>query len=69
MTIPRPWRRIAAHAVAAGWTIRRTRRGHLLWTAPDGTRVVTAGTPSDWRSLRNDLAQLRRAGLTVRDGV
>jgi len=69
VNVPRPWRRLAAHAIAAGWTIRPTRRGHLLWTAPTGARVITSSTPSDPRAVRNHRAALRRAGLTVAAGL
>lgn len=67
MTIPRLWRDLARHATAAGWTIRRTRRGHLVWIGPDGLRLVTGSTPGDRRATRNHRAALRRAGLKVRD--
>lgn len=47
-----------------GFTTTRTRRGHFA-VRRDGLIVaVLAGTPSDWRSTRNVLAQLRRAGFT-----
>jgi len=46
-----------------GFVVRHTSRGHLA-ISRDGHRVaVLAGTPSDYRSHRNGLAQLRRAGF------
>lgn len=49
---------------AQGFTYRRTGTGHWQVRNPDG-RVVTvmASTPSDHRSMRNSLADLRRAGF------
>ncbi|MCI1748561.1 MAG: hypothetical protein LKI24_11000 [Acidipropionibacterium sp.] len=47
-----------------GVTVRRTRRHYRVYR--EG--LLIAGlptTPSDWRSLRNARAQLRRAGLAV----
>lgn len=57
---------LAARALAAGWEIRRTASNHFAWRAPEGRAlIVSAGTPSDWRSARNLRARLRRAGLDV----
>lgn len=48
-----------------GCTIVRTRRGHYK-VFLDGKWITTlAGTPSDWRSLRNSLAPLKRAGVRL----
>ncbi len=47
----------------AGFKVRTTRRGHHL-VSKDGIPVTSiAGTPSDWRSLRNSIAALRRVGF------
>jgi predicted RNA binding protein YcfA (HicA-like mRNA interferase family) len=48
-----------------GWTISRTRRGHVVFTPPDVTvpPAVHSGTPGDQAALRNLLADLRRKGL------
>lgn len=47
-----------------GFEIRTTKRGHHL-ISKDGVIVASlAGTPSDYRSIRNSLAALRRAGFT-----
>ena len=52
---------------AAGGTVEpsRSKTGHWkVYLA--GVFVGTlAGTPSDWRSMKNALAQLRRAGLDI----
>lgn len=46
-----------------GWTVERTRGGHLAWTSPDKNvrPIYSASTPSDRRALNNLRAALRRA--------
>lgn len=46
-----------------GFEVRATRRGHLAVSTSGQSIAVLAGTPSDWRSHRNGLARLRRAGF------
>lgn len=46
-----------------GFEIRFTKKGHVT-VGLDGKLVATlAGTASDWRSAKNALARLRRAGF------
>lgn len=46
-----------------GFDVRSTRRQHLF-VSRNGQPITTiAGTPSDSRSYRNAMAQLRRAGF------
>jgi hypothetical protein len=48
-----------------GFTYRGTGSGHYLVWGPDGKVVTTLpASPSDWRSLKNAIAVLRRAGFT-----
>jgi len=48
----------------AGWSVQQRRGGHLCWRPPGrGAIVFSAATPSDWRSLANVRASLKRAGL------
>lgn len=50
---------------AAGGEVVWTRR-HLRVVNPStGAFVVVSGTPSDWRTLRNSRACVRRIGLAV----
>lgn len=56
-------RRLMRELTRQGFTTHRTRRGHLAVKRDGATVAVLAGTPSDWRSTRNALAQLRRAGF------
>lgn len=57
-------RTLAGYAEAKGWEVTRT-SSHVQFTSPDGKRVTTSSTPSDWRTLRNTVADLRRAGLEI----
>jgi len=52
-------------AEAQGWIVERTKGKHWRFIPPDRTKrmVVTGGTPSDMRSIRNFLADLRRQGF------
>lgn len=66
LRVPESYRKLARAARRAGWEISRTRGGHLAWKPPSGMVIYTAATPSGSRSVRNDTAELRRAGLAVR---
>jgi predicted RNA binding protein YcfA (HicA-like mRNA interferase family) len=47
-----------------GWTVRRSKKGHLQFFAPDGKSiVVSGGTPSDHRAMPNLIQRLRRHGF------
>ncbi len=46
-----------------GFEVATTRRGHLVVTRDGRVVAVFSGTASDWRSLRNSLADARRAGF------
>ncbi len=53
-------------AVHQGWSVEQRRGGHLCWRPPGrGVQVFSATTPSDWRSLANVKASLKRAGLII----
>ena len=46
-----------------GFEVTVTKRGHIM-VSRDGQMIATfAGTASDWRSIRNSLAPLKRAGF------
>ena len=57
------WRALVDRARASGWTVAPTRNHHIRWRSPAGTVVISPGTPSEYRGLRNHRALLRRAGL------
>lgn len=48
-----------------GWRVEPTKGSHWRFIPPDPTQrqVITAGTPSDRRALRNIAADLKRSGL------
>jgi predicted RNA binding protein YcfA (HicA-like mRNA interferase family) len=52
-------------ALAQGWTVERTKRGHRRFIPRDPTRqiVIGSGTPGDRRAIRNLLTRLKREGL------
>lgn len=59
-------KRLLAQAEAAGCRIVPTNGGHVSIYCPDGKTIVTAAsTPSDHRSIKNTVALLRRAGVTI----
>jgi hypothetical protein len=45
------------------WTTGLTKKNHIRFTSPAGNVVIAAGTPSEYLSWRNTLAELRRNGL------
>lgn len=58
------FQKIIDTAVAQGWKLKLTKKGHRKLLSPDGkTTVVTGGTPSDRRALMNFRADLKRAGV------
>lgn len=58
-------RKIEQAAWEQGWRVERTKKGHIRFVPPEVTKpmVEAAGTPSELRSIRNLLAQLRRSSL------
>lgn len=48
-----------------GCEIGVTRGEHIKITCPNGAVVITASTASDWRSIKNLRASLRRNGVRV----
>jgi predicted RNA binding protein YcfA (HicA-like mRNA interferase family) len=69
LRIPEPYRALAKLARRLGWTVSSTRNSHLRWRRPDGHVVITAGSPSDHRGIRNDKVRLRKAGLNERNAA
>jgi len=56
---------LAKAAREQGWVLGKTSKGHHRWVPPDRTKkiVIGSGTPSDYRSNKNFLGQLRRSGF------
>jgi len=56
-------RKIVKALQAQGFNVETTTKGHLA-VYRDGALIATfSGTASDWRSIRNTLAPLKRAGF------
>lgn len=56
-------RKLRKELTNQGFNVRTTRRGHLLVEREGVVVAGLAGTPSDHRSIKNSIAQLRRAGF------
>lgn len=54
-------RQLIEFAEANGWTVSRTRGGHVRFTKPGLGSIYTSSTASDYRSGLNAKARLRRA--------
>lgn len=54
-------------AVAHGWVVTKTAKGHLCFRSPDKRvpLIYGGGTPSDHRALANLRSMLRRHGLPL----
>lgn len=64
-------KRLVQKAKAQGWRVDRTPgKQHWRFTPPDKSvaPAITSGTPSDWRSWNNFVADLRRKGFKF-DGL
>ena len=56
-------RKMAKALEQQGFDVKVTKRGHISVSKDGRFVVVFAGTPSDWRSMRNALAAMKRAGF------
>lgn len=54
-------RRLAEFAIGEGWTLARSRSGHLKFSKAGCSPIFTSCTPGDCRTERNARAMLRRA--------
>jgi len=54
-----PEHEVSRLLTASGAVLVRT-NGHRVYRFPDGGNWITPLTPSDWRSWKNNLADLRR---------
>lgn len=54
-------RQLVEEAEALGFTMTKTRGGHLRFDRPGCQPVFSASTPGDRRTANNTLSQLRRS--------
>lgn len=57
------FRRLLRDAEAQGCRVERTAGGHIKVMLPNGGMVVTAGSPSDKRGMKNFESALKRNGI------
>ena len=63
-TMNKEIRAIIEEAERQGWRSRPMANGHTRLYGPDGrTQITLPGTPSDYRSLKNAIADMRRVGF------
>lgn len=63
-TAAKELKEVVAAAEKQGWRVERTKKGHLMFYAPDGVNIVNAGgTPSDHRALANLISRMRNHGF------
>ena len=66
MSIKKESSKLLRAVEAQGGAIKKIKSGYQVF-APNGIDIVTVhGTPSDRRALANAVAELRRAGFTLR---
>jgi hypothetical protein len=53
--------RMVQTAEELGYTVSLTKKGHFRFSKPGSATVYGPGTPSDFRSVKNTVAQLKRA--------
>lgn len=66
MAIPRELNDMFKKLLDQGWRVVQTPNNHFKCYPPGGGPfVTTAGTPSDYRAIKNIRARLRRAGALL----
>jgi len=65
MSLKKDMKQLVKKARAQGWEVTPTRNGHIRFRSPDGHLIFGASTPSEYRGMKNKIADLRRAGLKV----
>ena len=63
---PKELKVLIERAKAQGWEVTKNNGNHLRWKSPTGASVFTAGTPSDWRAIKNIMRDLRKYGFAER---
>jgi hypothetical protein len=65
MSIRSEWKPLFEAVEDAGWRLRHAKHGFLAFPAAGLAPIALGGTPSDYRSVLNAAAALRRAGLNI----
>lgn len=65
MSLKKEMKQIVKVAKGQGWEITHTRNGHLRFRSPGGALIFAPSTPSDYRGIKNKIADLRRVGLRI----
>jgi predicted RNA binding protein YcfA (HicA-like mRNA interferase family) len=63
MTARREARQLAKRAEQQGWTVDLSNGGHLRFKAPDGKILFFSSTPSDSRSMKNQISVMKKHGF------
>lgn len=67
--LPDTLKKTGAHLFSLGWTAKRTRGGHIVFTDADGKNpVFSSSTPSDWRSTENMWRKFKQLGIQKPEG-
>lgn len=64
--LPKEAKALIELAKNQGWEYSKTSSGHHRLVSPQGRIVMNSGTPSDYRSVKNFRAELKRWGLKPR---
>lgn len=60
MKVNKSMRPVVKLAESLGYRVDKTNGGHLRFLKPGRRPLFTSSTPSDWRSQRNIMSELRR---------
>lgn len=63
--VPKSLRPTVADAVGRGWVLERTRKQHLKLSRPGCGPIIIGSTPSEYRTLKNLEADIKRAERTA----
>jgi hypothetical protein len=61
------FREVQSEALQQGWVVEPASKGHWRFLPGDKTKrpVFLSGSPSDWRTWANFIAEMRRSGFIL----
>lgn len=65
LTVSKGYRPLVKAALAQGWTLTQSNRGHPKLTAPDGYSVPIPGTGGDGTLVKTIATRLRKHGVIL----